>query len=863
MHDGATSCIQWASAGLVFLALVCAPGPVWSATGQDRYYGHDTVEDTYGVIAPWYQEQNGVVDLRVRVAAEFLKRYPWVAPPDAIIAGPHYIFNPYAKLDGDGGISVLPPTDWMNGDVGQRFRYIIESIPRYYRYTGDPSLLGHLKIAADFVLDGCQTPDNHPWPRFPISVPVAGKAYDRAAPGGYMQLDLSAGMGLGMIRAYQLTGDRRYLEAAQHWGDVFAEKCNHQSGVPPWSRYANPEEVKWGSAPTGNLQTGGVASILLFLDELVRLGYTGRDGAIVEAREAGEAYLRDTLLPAWHVRDTWGHHYWDWVHDVHGVVTTGWVAQYLMDHKEAFLNWDHDLRNILSLYLHHACASPQSNGDVYSGAWAVPEGPACCGRSLDNPSLLLSRYWARYAAEADSEWGREIVRRMMILNLYDFHESGVVEDNIDGGQIIASTWSEIIGMAPLQWALEFSEWLPEIGAAPRENHLVRSASTVTHIVYAKGRIEYTVFDAPQGGIDVLRLAFRPNSVRADGKRLALQDGLARDGYTLKPLGDGDWLVTIRHDRKTAITVRGDDPQDVTPDGRLDYEGPWTVVRDRGDLGGSLHVANMRGSAVTCRFDGNQVRAIGRVDPYGGLADVFLDGVKQTAGIDCWHPTTRHQQVLYYRSGLPNGPHELQIVARGEGNPHATDARVFIDAVQSSAAVGPYDFGSGGGPTGPQRMILGYAGRQPYVDSAGNEWVPATELVVRSGHHTDPVALAWRAEPIQQTIEGTGDPELYRYGVHAPSFWANLTVGPGMYRVRLCLVETREETDPKRTPMSVAINGQEVAADVDVAAQAGGRYKALDLEFADIQPQNGIVEVRFTASGDGEALAQAIELTPHA
>lgn len=65
------------------------------------------------------------------------------------------------------------------------------------------------------------------------------------------------------MRAYQLTGNERWLEAAKHWGDLFAEKCNLDPDSPPWPRYANPEDVKW---PNVNEQTGGVTMILAFLD---------------------------------------------------------------------------------------------------------------------------------------------------------------------------------------------------------------------------------------------------------------------------------------------------------------------------------------------------------------------------------------------------------------------------------------------------------------------------------------------------------------------------------------------------------------------------------------------------------------------
>jgi hypothetical protein len=52
------------------------------ATGAEQpralqYFAHPATVDRYGVIAPWYQALNGQCDLRVRIAAETLKRYPW------------------------------------------------------------------------------------------------------------------------------------------------------------------------------------------------------------------------------------------------------------------------------------------------------------------------------------------------------------------------------------------------------------------------------------------------------------------------------------------------------------------------------------------------------------------------------------------------------------------------------------------------------------------------------------------------------------------------------------------------------------------------------------------------------------------
>jgi hypothetical protein len=82
-----------------------------------------------------------------------------------------------------------------------------------------------------------------------------------------IQLDLCASTGQGLLRAYELTGNKRWFETAKHWGDLLAERCNLDPGADPWPRYANPEDVNWKD----NKQTGGVTLILGFLDELLRL----------------------------------------------------------------------------------------------------------------------------------------------------------------------------------------------------------------------------------------------------------------------------------------------------------------------------------------------------------------------------------------------------------------------------------------------------------------------------------------------------------------------------------------------------------------------------------------------------------------
>lgn len=832
-----------------------------AATNLARYYAHPAVLDAQGVIAPWYRGLNGQCDYRVRIAAETLKRYPWTTSTNAIAEYPAYVFSGFWQISTNGVITPRDPGDWGNGDLSQRATSLLNGLVDYYRYTGDAAAIAHISYMADYLVDHCQTPPEHPWPGLFISVPVKGKAFFKPDTNGMIQLDLVASTGQGLLRAYQLTGNTRWADAAKHWGDLLAERCNLDPNSDPWPRYANPETVPWKN----NKQTGGVTMILAFLDDLIRLCHPGSNDRLIAARDAGRRYLREKLLPAWSVNDTWGRYFWDWVNDCQNCLTTPDAAAYLLNYPEEFPNWRPDARNILTLFLNRTSVDRKSGGDVYSGAWAYPESSGCCGRALWYAPFCVAPTFAQYAVLADDPWMRELAYRQMVLQTYDAHDNGRSEDNIDGGIIVNGDWFNIAHPLALRFILSAIGWLPEELGANRENHIVRSTAVVNSVRYGAGRIEYSTFDAPVETVDVLRLAFAPKQVFAAGRALNRRGDLKSNGYTLKRLPNGDAIVAIRHDGAKTVVVTGNDPQRELKETGLAFEGAW---RTEPDSSGAVRVTETSGAAVTAQFNGNQVRVIGRFGPADGLADVYLDGEKQLVCVDAWNPAPRSGQALYHRNGLTQGPHTLKLVARGMGNPHSKGASVGVQSVRYSSATGAANFPSGTGPRETQRMIFGYTGRTDYRDAAGHTWRPATELVTRSASLTDSVAAFWWTNVAPGEISGTADPELYRYGIHGTNFWVNLTVGPGRYHARLRFATTRG-LDTRMNCFDIRINGLHVVERLDVAATAGGPNRAVDLVFNNLAPTNGILEIRFTgarnASADttarGEAFVQALEIGP--
>jgi hypothetical protein len=67
-------------------------------------------------------------------------------------------------------------------------------------------------------------------------------------------------------------------------------------------------------------------------------------------------------------------------------------------------------------------------------------------------------------------------------------------------------------------------------------------------------VAYRTFD--RSAVEVLRLSYRPLHVLAGGRGLPRLSALTREGYILRLLPGGDFVVRIRHDSARSIRVEG-------------------------------------------------------------------------------------------------------------------------------------------------------------------------------------------------------------------------------------------------------------------------------------------------------------------
>ena len=149
---------------------------------------------------------------------------------------------------------------------------------------------------------------------------------------------------------------------------------------------------------------------------------------------------------------------------------TEFVAGYIMDHPDSS-------RTGATMPATSSRCSSTAPASTRVGRRRLQRRVGLSGVELVLRAVALVRPldWGRSrntASEADSAWARELARRM-ILATYDSHETGVPEDNIDGGSSSTPIGSSRPPDGP-KALLGPIAWLPEVFGPSRENHIVRT-----------------------------------------------------------------------------------------------------------------------------------------------------------------------------------------------------------------------------------------------------------------------------------------------------------------------------------------------------------------------------------------------------
>ena len=74
-----------------------------------------------------------------------------------------------------------------------------------------------------------------------------------------------------------------------------------------------------------------------------------------------------------------------------------------------------------------------------------------------------------------------------------------------------------------------------------------------------------------------------------------------------------------------------------------------------------------GAEAALRFEGTGVAIVGGMTQEGGRADVYIDGERSDLPLDAWIPERTFDNVLWHRTGLEPGEHDIRIVVSGDAD----------------------------------------------------------------------------------------------------------------------------------------------------------------------------------------------------
>jgi hypothetical protein len=153
-------------------------------------------------------------------------------------------------------------------------------------------------------------------------------------------------------------------------------------------------------------------------------------------------------------------------------------------------------------------------------------------------------------------------------------------------------------------------------------------------------------------------------------------------------------VRAESDGKEAVRLQVlDDPASLVDDRdpRVKLVGAWMPIDDDArSYKGTESYSKQAGDSAEFAFQGTGVAWIGSKERFHGHADVYLDNKLEAAGVDLnsgptgdmsegWDKQPR--VVLFSKEGLPDGPHTIKVVVKGEKSPASGNSWVSVDAFQ--------------------------------------------------------------------------------------------------------------------------------------------------------------------------------------
>ncbi len=516
---------------------------------------HQAVVDPQGKLLAWYHpEKNQGYDQVLKLAWDFIEHK---VPNDTRHGSGLKIYLINSVYDPE----TLQGFNWQ-GNPASLFGQFTDSLAAWYPYSGDSEAIRVVREMLDYQIAHGTTPADWNW----ASVPFATNCDDEPSYGrciqdmprefyGGIETDKLGELGTGYVIFYEMTGERKYLDAALRSAEALAKHVRPGDAEhTPWPFRVNAHT---GEVLAGEEYGGMIVASVRLLDELVRLE-AGDMASFMKTRDIAWKWLLEHPLngesAAW---DKWTGYFEDVPKNTENVnqASPTMTAYYILtrdDPASVDKDWITHVGHIIDWVRKRLGRGP------YFGAWAIdeqgspPTYDGCCSRSgLASDSSRWGAINAMYYEKTGDAQAREDAFRSLNYATYFAASDGKISccglgygdpywfDDGYGDYIRNLLWGmgAIPDFAPLG-----------------ENHLLRSTSVVQKVSYAGRTVAYKTFDKTAS--EVLRVNFKPVGVTAGGAPLTERHDLKDEGYTLQALSGGDFVLRVRHTKSNEISVAG-------------------------------------------------------------------------------------------------------------------------------------------------------------------------------------------------------------------------------------------------------------------------------------------------------------------
>ena len=510
------------------------------------------VVDHDGRLLAWYRpEKNQGYDKVVRLVWDFMEHK---VPNDTRTGIGLKIYLINSVFDDQ----TLQGSNWQHNPASV-YGQFVDSLLGWYPYSGDSEAIEVVRSMLDYQLAHGTTPADWNWPNVPYATSCDDdRDYGRCLRGtpnefsGGIETDKLGELGIGYVLFYELTGDRKYLEAGIKSADALAKHI--RPGDAEHTSWPFRVDAKSGEVINGEEYGGMIVAPVRLFDELIRL----KAGDVESYRRAlGAAwkwlldYPMNSRSKAW---DKWSGYFEDVPKNAENTnqASPTMTAYYILarpDPATVDRSWPNHIGHILDWVRIKLGRGP------YFGAWAIdeqgtPDGRGCCSRAgLASDSSRWGAINALYYEKTGDMDARENAFRSLNYATYFAASDGKV--SCCGQGFVGQYWfDDGYGdySRSFSWAMGA---IPEF-APVAENHLLRSSSVVQKVVYEDHAIQYRTFD-PEA-TEVLRLRFKPARISAGETALKERKDLEADGYTIQTLPGGDFIIRIRHSESGEIKI---------------------------------------------------------------------------------------------------------------------------------------------------------------------------------------------------------------------------------------------------------------------------------------------------------------------